>query len=297
MAVRYVSELDAAQIAQATAHTHALWSEGLALDDHRALALEQVRRSAGVMRYVGLLDENGALVCSLKRYQLELAGDSWRVATVGIGAVFTPEAERGKAHASALLQAVHDEAATLGCAAALLFSDIAPSYYERFGYRRLAAPAWQCEVTALPREGSYEAAPAQDHDVLVRLRHAGLAGGWLHLIRNRRAWEYWIWRYPHDELLLFLTDAAVGYAMVTTRDELLWIHEIGGVLDPARLHATLRRLAVERGADRVAGWLRGDRAAGRFEARARDCCLPMVAQLGAVNFTRAPSHLSSIDSF
>ena len=84
--------------------------------------------------------------------------DGRDVPAVGIGAVFTPPAERGRGHAPRLIEHLCDEARAEGCALAMLFSEIGSAYYERLGFR--VVPHSTSDITVKTKDG----APA----VLVR---------------------------------------------------------------------------------------------------------------------------------
>jgi hypothetical protein len=112
----------------------------------------------------------GGLTAAMKAYDLraEFAGQSLRV--LGVGAVFTPPELRRRGHAAAMLRAAMDEYAAQGAHAAVLFSDIGASYYERLGYRTLESRECTVDTQALPRTpGSTRPAMAGDEPMMTRL--------------------------------------------------------------------------------------------------------------------------------
>jgi predicted N-acetyltransferase YhbS len=102
--------------------------------------------------------EDGQLLASAKRYRFTAWLDGRAVPAIGIGAVFTPPACRGRGHAPRLIQTLCDEARADGCGLAMLFSEIGSAYYERLGFR--IVPLATCGVSVRTKDG----APA----VLVR---------------------------------------------------------------------------------------------------------------------------------
>src|SRR5262249_3552849 len=140
-ALKYVALLDRAQIAEACRQHQALWGADVSPAAHAARVLRRLETAGPeLLRYVGLVDPRGRLVSALLRYSLLLRqGASAPVRAVGIGAVFTRPSARGRGAASALLRAVMDEGRDLGYAAALLYSDIDPAFYERLGFVALPA--------------------------------------------------------------------------------------------------------------------------------------------------------------
>ncbi len=121
--------------------TYPIWHDGLSADAYARWNLVQLRTPWGAkhLKRVALVDGDRWLA-SAKWYEIDARLEGAWVKVLGIGAVFTPMAERGRGHAAALIQAMLAEAGRLGMAAAVLFSEIGASYYEALGF------------TAIPRE-------------------------------------------------------------------------------------------------------------------------------------------------
>ncbi len=130
--------------------TFPVWGEGLAREAYGKYNRAQAATPWGAanLRRVALVDEDGRLLASAKRYDLVASLDGERVKAMGLGAVFTPVVHRGHGYASELLRLMMDAAAGEGFRLALLFSEIAPSYYEHLGFRRL--PVNQVSLSVLP---------------------------------------------------------------------------------------------------------------------------------------------------
>jgi hypothetical protein len=136
-----------------------IWAEGLERPAY-ARYNEGQRRTAWGGRHldrVALVD-GSRILASTKRYRLTAMFDGRPLRLLGVGAVFTQPAERRRGAAAELLTRVYDEAARDGFDAGMLFSEIGPSYYERFGFR--AIDREELTVSAVEKPG----APA----VLVR---------------------------------------------------------------------------------------------------------------------------------
>jgi GNAT superfamily N-acetyltransferase len=156
--------------------THSIWSEGLDRTDYSRWQRAQLDTAwgRGHLRRLALLDGDD-LLTSAKRYDLtaNLGGD--RLPILGIGAVFTPPAHRGRGHARRLIEAMTLDADQRGCRAALLFSEIGPAYYESMGFevvRRddLAFDATACRPSApVGRPGEARDLPAMA-DLNSRMR-------------------------------------------------------------------------------------------------------------------------------
>jgi hypothetical protein len=129
--------------------TFPLWGEGLdraAYARYNRAQLATPWGSTHLLR-VALVD-NDRLLATAKRYALSGRIDGLPVRILGLGAVFTPESERGHGHAATLLRRMLDDAAVEGFGLALLFSEIDPRYYEHLGFRRL--PVNQAGLSVRP---------------------------------------------------------------------------------------------------------------------------------------------------
>lgn len=102
------------------------------------------------------LRENGRIVCSCKNYERELRANELSLRATGIGAVFTPESDRGRGLASIMLGALMDAERTAGRDLAFLYSDIHPVFYERLGFATLPSRIITLRSTSL--DGSYTGA-------------------------------------------------------------------------------------------------------------------------------------------
>lgn len=101
-------------------------------------------------RTVGLYDEK-RLVASFKRYERTLRSGSQRMRAVGIGAVFTPAALRGRGYASAMLALELDRSLAEGVDFAFLFSDIRPEFYAELGFVAMPSRSMTLRADSLPR--------------------------------------------------------------------------------------------------------------------------------------------------
>ena len=115
-------------------HTFPLWNDSLTREQYARTTLPNCgRRGARSTCSASACVSNGTLLASAKRYRVRVRIDGRIVDTVGIGAVFTPPEHRGHGHAAVLLsrsRGGHRD----GAAMAMLFSEIAPAYYERLGF-------------------------------------------------------------------------------------------------------------------------------------------------------------------
>jgi len=111
--------------------SHDLWSDGLSRRAYGRYNVAQLSTPWGGehLRRLLLVDDDGRVVSSAKRYELKARLDGREVDVVGIGAVFTPPAARGRGHARDLVERIVSAASNEGAGLAMLFSEIDPAYY------------------------------------------------------------------------------------------------------------------------------------------------------------------------
>lgn len=314
--MRYVRRLPRPLVEEATRHTLALWGDGKSQAEHRAHNFAQLRNAGPTMlRYVGLVDDDGSLCASIKRYSLTLEHATLGVLNaVGIGAVFVPESKRGRGLASAMVRAVTDEARELGYDAAFLYSDVEPSIYARLGFVELPSIDRVAKVSELPREGAFETRHSEADDAVVLALHAA---GWdrssttLRLARPLAVQRYFRWRNRVSGIH-YLREGGrdVGYVMLqiepgrdlpATPDALgptAFLDEWSAPsIETSRVFATIRELATSIGAVEVEGWDRPSFPA-YFASRPRKQSIPMMAPLSArVSIDPAATFLGSFEHF
>jgi len=125
-----------ALLQQVLDETFPLWGEGLDRAGYGRYNAAQLATPWGAsqLHRVALV-EGSDWLATAKVYRLRGRFDGREVPVVGLGAVFTPSKRRRRGHAAELIGRVLAGAAADGCRLAVLFSEIAPSYYEQFGFR------------------------------------------------------------------------------------------------------------------------------------------------------------------
>jgi len=223
--------------------THAIWSEGLNRSDYSRWQGAQLHASWGRrhLRRRALLDDDD-LLTSAKEYDLTARIGGHRLPVLGIGAVFTPPAHRGRGHARRLIEAMTIEANQRGCRAALLFSEIGPAYYESMGFEVVRRDHLEFDATASrpgslgAREGTARDLPAMA-DLSARLRPpSGLAlersADFIEfgLVRRRRLAELSTSaRLAVEWLVVEELGAVSAYLVATRRPRGLVIEDCGDV--------------------------------------------------------------------
>lgn len=247
--------------------THPIWNDGLSRDNYAKQWAAQLKTPWGMQHLdrVALIDGPHVLA-SAKRYDLSLRIDGRIRRVLGIGAVFTAPAHRGRGCARELITRMLDTAVTEGQEFALLFSEIAPAFYERLDFvpvpllestlevdrKRGGAPAMLVrsgDDKDLPAIVDMSAARGSDARLAVErsedfirfnITRKRLSSG-LAPIGHRRT-EFLVVEEGHQ---------AVAYLVVTDEDG-RWMIEEAGDRDPsgarigAMLQVMLARLPAER---------------------------------------------------
>src|SRR5688500_1608598 len=124
-----------AVLEQVLSDTFPLWNDGLSRENYAKNWAAQLKTPWGQTHLdrVALVD-GPHVMCSAKRYDLSLRLEERIRSVLGIGAVFTAAAHRGRGCARELLMRMLDTAVTEGQEFAMLFSEIAPAFYERLDF-------------------------------------------------------------------------------------------------------------------------------------------------------------------
>ncbi len=179
--------------------TFPLWGDGLTRKGYGHWNIAQERTDWGTrhLRRFALMD-GARVLSSAKRYDLSLWLKGRRVSALGVGAVFTPESQRGHGHAPAIIKALEDQARTDGAEVSLLFSEIGPHYYQRLGYTQIPLQTVEVEVDEKDGAPAMMVRAGEDADA------AGVAA--MHDVRARGF-----------DLALLLDDAQVRYSVSKKR--------------------------------------------------------------------------------
>src|SRR6185437_2020464 len=291
------------------------WGGDRKLPDYVAYVQQQLETAGPeILRYVGLANQRGRVVGSIKRYGLLLRDEHGVVhRTLGIGAVFTAPEARGTGVASTLLRAVLDEARNLGYGAALLYSDIDPDFYARLGFVPLPARDWAIRVADLPTEGALDVRRARetDLDAILAWHEAAWRArtpAFLHLARSRALHRFFCFRSRIPAVwILRHRGRDAGYLIASPDDplrdlpdprppRLYWFDEAGAPGVPRdRIWATVRALATKARAHEVGGWLGPEGAPDGASLSKRPASFPMIAPLSPA--IRVRPRRAWLDSF
>lgn len=127
--------------------TFALWHDGLSRENYSKLWLAQRKTAWGAYHLDRVALQDGPhIVASAKRYDLSFRIDRRLRRVLGIGAVFTAPAYRGRGAARELIGRIIDTAEAEGYEFAALFSEIPPAFYERLDFVPVPFDEWRLEV-------------------------------------------------------------------------------------------------------------------------------------------------------
>jgi GNAT superfamily N-acetyltransferase len=248
--------------------THVLWSDGQSRENYAKAWAAQLKTPWGQhhLDRVALVDGPHVL-SSAKRYDFSIRIDGRIRRVLGIGAVFTAPAHRGRGFARELISRILDTAVTEGQEFAMLFSEIAPAFYEQLDFVPVPLAEWTIEVdqkrggapAILVRSGDDRDLPA-----IVEMSAARSANARLALDRSEDLIRYQITRkrlssglapsgYRNNEFLVVEEGyQAVAYLVATMQDG-RWMIEEAGDRDPsgARLGAMLQVMLARYPSERL----------------------------------------------
>ncbi|MGE0865534.1 MAG: GNAT family N-acetyltransferase [Vicinamibacterales bacterium] len=254
--------------------TFPLWNDGLSREHYGKSWAAQLKTPWGAAHLdrVALVD-GPHVVSSAKRYDLSLRLDGRIRRALGIGAVFTAEAHRGRGAGRELLARMLETAVAEGQEFAMLFSEIAPAFYERLDFVPVPLTEWVIEVdqkrggapAMLVRSGD-----ERDLPNIIEMSAARSAGARLALNRSEDFVRYGISKKrlqsglapPGLKTTEFLVveegHQAVAYLVATEQDG-RWMIEEAGDRDPAgaRLGAMLQVMLARYPSERlpeIRGW-------------------------------------------
>lgn len=259
---------------------HPAFGSGQPLEFYQALRLRIPLRRTGEW---WLLLDGVRPVSALMCYPLSLRRDGVVSAAFGLGAVATiPEARR-QGFAALLCREAMDRAHEAGRRVGLLFSAVAPAYYERLGFRTLAAHEFRCDrlaefASSGPQAPLTAVAPLDQVAEFTDLRYRDFRRGeWGVARETAEDWRGSLERNP-DDVFLALPDRT-GYVRIADDPEGLEVVELIAP-DPDRAVQALRKvasMAVGLGRSRVSGWIRPEHApAEYFTDAGRDKTRPML---------------------
>jgi GNAT superfamily N-acetyltransferase len=129
--------------------TYPIWHEGLSRKSYGQWNAAQMRTTWGAARLqrFALVDEDGSLLATAKRYRFDARIDGRSLRMCGIGALFTPPERRGRGHAATLVEQLVEQERAEGAAVAGLFSEIGPGFYERLAFRQVPLDEVTVRVT------------------------------------------------------------------------------------------------------------------------------------------------------
>lgn len=264
------------QVVPATGHileqvlddTFSLWNDGLTRENYAKSWAGQLKTPWGQSHLdrVALVD-GPHVMCSAKRYDLSLRLDGRNRRALGIGAVFTPPAHRGRGCARELLARMLDTAVTEGQEFAMLFSEIAPAFYEQLDF--VPVPLLESTLEVDQKRGGAPAmlvrsGDARDLPAIVELSAARSASARLALDRSEDFVRYGIskkrlvsglgptGRRNTEFLVVEEGSQAVAYLVSTDQDG-RWMIEEAGDRDPsgARLGAMLQVMLARYPSERL----------------------------------------------
>jgi len=277
--------------------TSPLWANGRAFDVYVAQTLDFSRTDYGKRHYQTLgLRSGKTIVASFKRYERIAWLRANRLASIGIGAVFTPPEQRGRGYASAMLAMALDNAKSQRFDFASLFSDIHPQFYRALGFVDLPSRLISFRADSLSH-ARIDVAPMTQKD-LPAIRRCFDATPSLRDWGFERGPAFWKWlqtriqhgsEHNHGQAVHLVVRRGRGIAAYVfgqrePRHDAYVLDEFGfsGEKDRKLVAPLLRAAAGD--LRKITGWLPPDNVRGllpRGSVRKRKDAILMIAPLSA----------------
>ena len=248
--------------------TQSTWGEGLSREAYGKWNRAQLRTRFGRDRLqrVALIDDDGRLLATAKRYRFDARLEGRDGVVLGIAAVFTPTELRGRGHARALIAHLIEEARREGALAALLFSEVGASFYQHLGFAVVPLDEVTVDVELKGGAPAMLVRAGDDRDIpdVVEMDRIRSADARFALLRDASLFQYALTRKrllaglgPSGlrQVEFFVTEegaSAVAYVLLSVNRH-GWTLEEAGDRDPAgaRLGAMLQVLAAREPSQRA----------------------------------------------
>lgn len=286
-------------VLQVLHETYRIWSPGLTKAAYQQYIWGQMSHSWSRNHYRYLVyKRQGSIAASCKTYELIMTARGREYRVLGIGSVYARLAFRGTGAATAMLEALVESARKKQYDGLLLYTEIGPEFYERFGFEELGAadfcifkahnsqsehqdqrakeqPSDQEETSNIA--ATIKPVPLQyDHIAwLVRHHARWLRGEPYGCVRSEQYWHYKLTKekflQKHSHLcwpmlqLIALPgdDHDGGYMIVETGGSTLRLLEaVGSENARLKLWKNLLQLSIESNYNRVRGWESGVKVLG-----------------------------------
>jgi GNAT superfamily N-acetyltransferase len=174
--------------------TFPIWNEGLTEHGYSQWNAAQSRTPWGRthLQRFALVDDDGRLMATAKRYRYRVRLDGRTGWMAGIGAVFTPPLRRRKGYAAQLIERLVEKERKEGALLAGLFSEIGAAFYERLGFINL--PIDEVTVRVERRDGApamlVRAGDDRDLPALAAMHDTRSSGVRFALSRDRSLIQY-----------------------------------------------------------------------------------------------------------
>jgi GNAT superfamily N-acetyltransferase len=310
-----------AEITAICRESHKIWGAGLTFPAYRSMwaHLMEAPWARKHLDYVVWSTDGRGPLSSVKLYRLDIRCNAAVARATGVGAVFTPEAHRGRGYAGAMLNALADKARERGDRVILLFSDIGSDYYTRLGYSVLPAEVATGKLKSQKPSDlkGWELKPMRRESLpLVKPCHdAWCDRRFFAVLRDLEQWEFLLARAESFFLRLDGSDLSrryrvayrdgcfAGYLIAFACDEVWTVREAGAVDgDPATAAAILRAGGAEAyaaGFRSVEGWSHQEvklwLPEWNLRFRPRPQAIPMILPLAGDDFV--PGRMSVDEAF
>jgi predicted N-acetyltransferase YhbS len=297
--MNFISHLSSDLILKHIEQCHEIWGGGLSVKERFDRHIMRLNEAGPELFFMsGMLSSEGALISSLKRYYISLEIKSKKYKCVGLGAIYTDAQHRKSGAASELIQKVLNQSKSeFDCDFAILFSDIGPSYYEKFSFQAVPAFNWIVKISDLEEKIkntkplNIRKTEGKDIPLLKELYEKLSATFEFKTLRSEKSWKLFreINSIENTYILSSLQED-VGFFSISPQKEYLWIDE--ALVDTKfelALWATLQKIANEKNLSELRAWnlkaFQPNSHKIKTEILERTRAIPMLASLRGVDAT------------
>ncbi|MBX9694841.1 MAG: GNAT family N-acetyltransferase [Cyanobacteria bacterium] len=262
------------EVEQILRETFDIWSPGLTRDQYRQYIFSQMTHpwSRKHFEYLILQNPDGPPFSSLKYYRIFFmhAGKTYNF--IGLGAIYAAKRYRKQGYGRRIIELAIEKARSEGCDGILLFSDIDPKYYAKFGFADLGNKKFYLELVSGPLAKGNVLVERIDVrpeliDKVDRYYRRWLCSQQFGVVRSPVYWHFKLWRemylFEHSRLawpaleLISLNNkqSDSGYCLIEHGGNLLRILEM---VASESAYGELWKAAIMRAQElqirRISGW-------------------------------------------
>jgi predicted acetyltransferase len=299
----YLAKLSSDQIIQHVEQSHTLWGGKKTIDDRVKLILKRAQDYNSFHYMSGVVDNQGNLNASLKRYYYPVMLMGRKYNCLGLGAVFTDPQFRKQGMAKQMIEAtIVDAQADI----MMLYSDIGTEYYSKFGFQKLSTENWSLNIEKeIDNANSFKEIEKNDMDYILKWQKINFKDASIYHLRDERTRPLFLdLNGVAEEIVIYKNNTKIGYAAISFNEnsKTCWLEDFL-YNDDEKVYfcQQIMGLAKSKGAIKLSGWYSSSLPFGDVEREERKNAITMVKFLNkAINqrdIELHSAHFQSIDHY